>query len=622
MRLMLTTSALLLCSAFAHAHSGDDHDHAPVIEHELTGDRLPWTSDKPRFAPKDFQFVVVSDNTGSPRPEVFREAMEKADLLQPAFVISVGDLIEGYVDTKEALNTQWDEFMNYLKPLTVPFFFVPGNHDVGRKLWHDVYLERVGPSHYYFIYQDVLFLVLNTNDGEDMNTGYSDEQLAWAKGVLEKHPDVRWTYVFQHKPFWLQEKDLWARAEPLFAGRKHTFFAGHIHNYAYAERGNIQYVTLATTGGGSKMRGADFGEFDHLMWVTATDEGPKMAAIDLDGIYPADFRTPELAAKLRSFRERKAVQSKPVILDSDTLESVSWEISVTNPWDKPLRFKGLVEGPDGLGVSPSSISVVVPPESTLTKTVTVRANTPLSAEKLQPIALHWTGVYDTFNAPPVQFSDIHRLLAESPHDIPHRAGIKVDGKLDEWGVLPFEVLQPGQIYTNELAWKGPQDLNFRFGLAHDETTLYAALEVDDDDIKGDGVKLWQDFALIFARAAGADPASTPLSEKSMLSIVEGPDISPEEKAGYEKNDTQYTSADIGGTSAFVVGEGRITYEFAIPLASLEKAGGASTDHIQFNIGVNDFDPSDARLGVSLLTWRPQWTTPEHFAESGIFTLVK
>ena len=620
MRIPLVLLAVCMAAPLAHAHPGDEHEHAPLIEHELTGDRLPWTSDKPRFAPKDFQFVVVSDNTGSPRPDIFREAMEKADLLQPAFVISVGDLIEGYVETEEELNAQWDEFMTYLDPLSVPFFFVPGNHDVGRKLWYDVYLERVGTPHYYFVYQDVLFLVLNTNDGKDMNTGYGDEQLAWAKEVLEKHPDVRWTFVFQHKPFWLQEEDWWARAEPLFEGRKHTFFAGHIHNYAYAERGNIQYVTLATTGGGSKMRGADFGEFDHLMWVTVTDEGPKMAAIALDGIFPANFRTPELAEKLKSFRDRKAVQSEPVLLDGPALESASWEISVTNPWDKPLRFKGLVEGPDGLAVSPSSISVVVPPESTLTKTVTVNASTPLTPEKIQPIVLHWTGVYDAFNAPPVQFSDVHRLLSESPHAIPKREGITVDGKLDEWGVLPYDVLQPGQIYTNEMAWKGPQDLTFRFGVAHDGTTLYAALEVDDDDIKADGVKLWQDFALLFARAAGADPAATPPTEESMVSIVEGPDISPEEKSGYEQNDSKHVAADLGGASAFVLGEGRITYEFAIPLTALEKVSGATTEHIQFNIGVNDFDPADARLGVSLLMWRPSWTTAEHFPESGIFTL--
>ena len=76
MRLATTLLSALLAASAAFAHPGDAHEHAPAIEHELTDDRLPWTSDKPRFAPKDFQFVVVSDNTNSPRPEIFREAME------------------------------------------------------------------------------------------------------------------------------------------------------------------------------------------------------------------------------------------------------------------------------------------------------------------------------------------------------------------------------------------------------------------------------------------------------------------------------------------------------------------------------------------------------------------
>ncbi len=622
---MRSLTILLLISSLARlavAHPGGDHDddHAPLIEHTIVGDKKPWTSDKPRFAPKDFQFVVVSDNTGTPRPGIFREAMEKADLLQPAFIISVGDLIEGYVDTKEELNVQWDEFMTYLEPLTVPFFFAPGNHDVGRQLWHDVYLERVGPSYYYFLYQDVLFLILDTNDGENRGTGYSEEQLQWAKGVLDAHTDVRWTYVIQHKPFWLSHEDEWKRAEPLFAGRQHTFFAGHVHNYSFEERGNIQYVTLGTSGGGSRLRGEAYGEFDHVMWVTARDEGPKMASLALDGIQPVDFRTTALMEELSAFRSGRVVQSSPVVIEGDTFATASWDISVTNPWDKPLRFKGFVEADASLRVSPSSISFIVPPDSAVTKRISVAAEPALFVDQIQPIALHWTGIYDTFNAEPIQFNDVHRLFADGLHHVPRIEGIAVDGKLDDWGVLPFEMKQPGQIYTNELAWKGMEDATFRFGLAHDDTTLFVAMEVDDDVVDGGGVKLWQDFAVVYARAAGEDPEKTPMTEESVVAIVEGPDLSPEERAGYERNGSKHLSAELDCISAFDASAERITYEFSIPLAALKRISGAETDHIQFNIGINDYDPSDARLGVSLITWRPGWATGAHFPASGIFAL--
>lgn len=620
MRLSILLLPLLLTFALPAALAHDDHGPAPVIKHSVTTDKKPWTSDKPRFAPRDFQFVVVSDNTGTPRPGVFAEAMQKADLLQPAFIISVGDLIEGYVETKEELHAQWDEFMTYLEPLTVPFFFAPGNHDVGRQAWHDVYVQRVGPPYYYFLYQDVLFLILNSNDGANKGTGYSDEQLAWAKNVLEEHQDVRWTFVIQHKPFWLTAPNEWKKAEPLFADRQHTFFAGHVHNYSYEERGNIQYVTLGTSGGGSRLRGRAYGEFDHVMWVTASDKGPKMASLALDGIQPVDFRTTALMQQLKLFREGRVVQSEPVVLEGDTLEEATWNVSVTNPWNKPLRFKGLVEGGDEVSVSPSAISFVVPPDSTVTKKITAAAEPALPVERIQPLALHWTGIYDAFNAAPIQFSDVHRLLADGRHTVKRTTGIKVDGKLDDWSVLPLQMRQPAQIYTNELAWKGPQDATFRFGLAHDGTTLFAALEVDDDDIDGDGVKLWQDFAVLFVRAAGADPASTPLTKQSVVSLVAGPDVSPSEKQGYERNGAMHRSDKLGAKSAFVLGEGRITYEFSIPLAALRKVAGTGTEHIQFNVGINDFDPADARLGVSLISWRPNWSRPGYSPELGIFAL--
>jgi hypothetical protein len=47
-------------------------------------------------APGDFQFAVVSDRTGGHRARVFSRAVEQLNLLQPEFVVSVGDLIEGY----------------------------------------------------------------------------------------------------------------------------------------------------------------------------------------------------------------------------------------------------------------------------------------------------------------------------------------------------------------------------------------------------------------------------------------------------------------------------------------------------------------------------------------------
>jgi hypothetical protein len=61
----------------------------------------------------NFQFAIVSDRTGGHRPGVFPDAARKLNLLRPEFVMSVGDLIEGYTEDKTKLTTQWDEFRTY-----------------------------------------------------------------------------------------------------------------------------------------------------------------------------------------------------------------------------------------------------------------------------------------------------------------------------------------------------------------------------------------------------------------------------------------------------------------------------------------------------------------------------
>ncbi len=44
----------------------------------------------------------------------------------------------------------------------MPFFYVPGNHDIAGEASAQVWKERFGPAYYHFIYRDVLFLCLNS----------------------------------------------------------------------------------------------------------------------------------------------------------------------------------------------------------------------------------------------------------------------------------------------------------------------------------------------------------------------------------------------------------------------------------------------------------------------------
>ena len=218
------------------------------------------------------------------RPGVFADGIQKLNLLQPEFVITIGDVIEGYEKSAQEINEQWDMMLPIINRLEMPFFFIPGNHDFRSKAAKDIWKERLGRNYYHFIYQDVLFLCLNGAGP------IGDDQIEYFDNVLKKNA-VRWTLVFLHKPRWSRrERADWKKFELLLGNRNYTVFAGHNHVYNKEVHNEKIYYTLATTGGKSGLRGPDRGEFDHFMWVTMNDDGPRIANLLLAGILNDDPR--------------------------------------------------------------------------------------------------------------------------------------------------------------------------------------------------------------------------------------------------------------------------------------------------------------------------------------------
>jgi hypothetical protein len=232
----------------------------------------PWTSLAPNVAADQFQFAIVSDRTGGHRQGVFSKAVQQVNLMQPAFVMSVGDLIEG--SRQEEVNrTQWNEFDKYARQFEMPFFYCVGNHDGDNKPKAAVWQERLGRPYYHFTYQNCLFLVLNSNDpavaGDGQQggprTGIGKDQRAYIEKTLKENDKVRWTFAFIHHPVWTG-RDLmengWQEVEKLLADRKYNVFCGHVHIFRKFLRNGMNYYQLATTGGGSSLRGVEYGEFD------------------------------------------------------------------------------------------------------------------------------------------------------------------------------------------------------------------------------------------------------------------------------------------------------------------------------------------------------------------------
>jgi hypothetical protein len=299
---------LILVAAVAFSRQTGDSQHtssALSVEQEK---RNPWTHLRLNNDPAGFQFVIISDRTGGHREKVFSRAVEQINLLQPEFVLSVGDLIEGYTTDKDKLAGEWKEFQSFAAKLDMPFFYVPGNHDLSNTFQDKAWEEKFGRRYYHFVYKDVLFLNLCSEDPPG-SSKISEAQLAYVKKTLADNANVRWTIVSLHKPIWTDntDKNGWSAVESLLAGRNYTVFAGHVHRYQKFVRQGMNYYQLATTGGGSRLRGVKYGEFDHVVWVTMKKNGPVLANIMLDGILPENLQVPETVEPVKEY-DRKPTQ--------------------------------------------------------------------------------------------------------------------------------------------------------------------------------------------------------------------------------------------------------------------------------------------------------------------------
>ena len=297
--------------------------------------KKPWSSETFQNDPEAFQFVVIGDRTGGAnQEETFKLAIGQLNLLRPEFVINVGDNIEGYSDDKAELNAEWQEIDDMLGELKMPFFRTPGNHDIANDIASEVWSERYGAHYYYFKYQDVLFLVLNSEDppreapegikeklelynelqvsdpakaqamlaefmsdeavvaGLSKPVDFSSEQLGFVKETLAKNTDARWTFIFLHEPAWENSSESFKAIQNMLKDRKHTFLAGHLHYYDYDLLDGHEHITMGPAGASFHHEGP--GNVDHIMWVTMTEDGPEIANIALKGVFDRKGLDPDL----------------------------------------------------------------------------------------------------------------------------------------------------------------------------------------------------------------------------------------------------------------------------------------------------------------------------------------
>ncbi len=579
--------------------------HPPELTINVPTGPTPWTSLAIAPPADHFQFAIVTDRTGGLRPGVFSTAVDKLNLLQPQFVMSVGDLITGYTEDRNQLLREWAEFDGMIERLDAPFFYVPGNHDLTNATMLDIWQDRFGPTYYHFVYKDVLFLCLNSEDqlrGAGRGT-IGDEQYAYIEQTLADHPDVRWTFVFLHQPLWDQEDpDRWPDVERLLRQREHSVFAGHVHHYVRYARNNGRYYTLATTGGGSRLRGPRLGEFDHVSWVTMTENGPIMANIALDGISSDSIVTRADYDFITGIYESQPVRFMRPEGDEASGQSISLQLH--NPADMPAHvtldpgfsFDYRVDLPfDTITVAPNSVEE-------LSIGLEPRGDRQQSAGSL-PLAIDWS--YD-YEGEALQLPLHYRIGPDERRTLASGEPATVDGDLAEWDELP---------YTFGLA--DNNDLSVRWGLRYTDDTLYLAASVTDDDISVEpGGTAWQQDYLAFIVDA-ADYAETVVNtgagyyRNSVIVLA-----SPETATVPGGADFYQERYDFDLPYRSVATDDGYRMEMAVPLDYVRERQGDDWQHLRINVGAQDRDEGEEDR--PRISWLPDWWGEGNVVGSGMF----
>lgn len=567
---------------------------------------VPVTNRTFNNAGTTFRFAIVSDRTGGMRADIFDEAIDKVEMMQPEFVLSVGDLIDGYTEDPKVWNTQWDEFDAIVEKLSMPFYYVPGNHDTSNELLTKVWRERHGRDYYHFIYKDVLFLALNTD--EVKGGGIGNPQIEYFRKVLDENKEVRWTLLFMHRPLWSYGNRLgYDGIEEALRERNYTVFSGHHHHYRYKIHNGMEHFTLATSGGGSWMRDPQVGELDHITWVTMKDEGPEIANIDINGIYGKNLVSEEDYEDIQVLRQGNWLRVQPLVHTSNRFSELPITLEIENDSERTFNIFGALKEQEGIEFYPNKLDFALEKGSITTIELlakSVESESLISQLNNAPLQFELTAGFEREGKGDISLSTTKRLFLDWNHTLNKSENtVIVDGDLVDWQKAAWIDVQNPQYLREGWDWKGSDDGRFEFATTFDEEKLYLAVQYFDQITISDPQEL------------------SSLQDKFYIHL--DTNLDNEEHVVYElaysgeNQSPQASSSEID--AAIVVENGVQILEVSIPFTAFEMD--TNVERIRINIGVMDHDrPENTK--PSVLWWRPVWNTAENYENSGVFYLKK
>ncbi len=590
-----------------------------------------------------------------------RQIIRQAAAREPHFALIGGDVAYANGNPKnlhlwENWMRQWTEEMITPQGFTIPVALAIGNHEVSSR--YDGKAEDA-PFYFGFFAQSGKRSYFRRQFGPNMVVYFLDSghiashqsQTAWLESQLKADGDIPNRFAIYHVPLYPSHRDYAGQKselgrlhwEPLFSRYELTAaFENHDHTFKRSKK--LLNGEVAPNGRGVLYLGDGCwgrnprtlpiqkrwyldktSSTMHFWQVDVSSQKTQYRAVNRTGrdfdVYPTESK--DHAASEAYFQtltqhytmQPEALKISPLLSENKRFKKDSFTITLTNKEPFPLEGRFFMSAADGLRIRPSTRSVNLSPGESVPLKFTLRFKAVADVLSIPPVQMELFMDYRneerTISQKVVREIKVDRLfsarrLAQAPN---------IDGNLEEWTPLPYELNRPTEIAPSDIAgfWEGPDDASLKFAVAYDQKAVYLAIETTDDQVqtrlnqtadRQDSLYLWFD---IFPGGEGDDNpliAVTPGNtlEESRLFALEN--INGEIWAASVKTDTGYNT------------------EIAFPMdafrPALERRRGGKLEYVRLNIAIIDKDESGQR--ALRIFWRPMWENPADYPWSGVFKL--
>lgn len=578
MKRLLLVLLLLIFTAF-------QLDVFAQFKHELRGS-TPWTA-VPNIQENDFRFVVIGDLTGGEEPGKFDVAIQRINELSPDFVITVGDLIEGYTYDRNEILRQWEAVQTSVEKLEMPFFFVPGNHDITNAMMMEVWKEKFGHDHYTFKAGETLFLILNVYDPE--NDGFSQEQQQMVEKSLEQLSKEHPVFVVLHDPLWnLIEKEFSGakKISELLQDYNVTWFCGHEHRYWFRNYNAHPHYMLAGLASSYHKQDPKLGLFQNLMQVSVKEKQIRISNLHLDGLLPPDIVNDNNIDEVALLQRAQWVSVVPSVAKSDSESEMVSKMIFRNTSSSQLQLNGSFAPLENIRFEPESVDLVLAPMSEQVIPVVLKSDEKRDLSLLKP-SMQLTATMDQKG----------EKLSSSKNAI--WIIDKIQKSKSKTSDMVLEAVEAASI-DEDWDWEGDADAQLWLGVAHDKKYVYIEVAASDDrlvNVPASNPDLLQLF--INADTSFGAPVELLLELKSGSNSI--------------KTTSNVKRKPMIKSQVFTK-TGKISMNIRLPRSLFPQ------DVLRLNISYKDVDV-EFNMDQAVLWLRPSWGSKADYPQSGVFLLT-